>query len=105
MGPDFDPRGFGASGSGEVVTKGGFGVLASGWRGDVRLRCNRVQHLLNEHGMSGAYLSRLLGEHRTLGAMILRGKRKTVYCSVDGGARGHVNALFSLPALYETGRH
>jgi HTH-type transcriptional regulator / antitoxin HigA len=35
-----------------------------------------LRHLVNEHGMSGADLSRLLGAHRTLGAMILRGERK-----------------------------
>jgi len=35
-----------------------------------------LRHLLDEHGMSGADLSRLLGAHRTLGAMILRGERK-----------------------------
>lgn len=33
-------------------------------------------HLLEEHRMGGADLSRLLGAHRTLGAMILRGERK-----------------------------
>lgn len=35
-----------------------------------------LRHLLDEHGMSGADLSRLLGAHRTLGSMILRGERK-----------------------------
>jgi HTH-type transcriptional regulator/antitoxin HigA len=35
-----------------------------------------VQHLLETHGMSAADLARLLGVHRTLGAMILRGERK-----------------------------
>jgi antitoxin component HigA of HigAB toxin-antitoxin module len=35
-----------------------------------------LRHLLDEHGMNGADLSRLLGAHRTLGAMILRGERK-----------------------------
>ena len=35
-----------------------------------------LRHLLEEHGMSGADLSRLLGAHRTLGPMILRGERK-----------------------------
>jgi antitoxin component HigA of HigAB toxin-antitoxin module len=34
-----------------------------------------LRHLLAEHGMSGADLSRLLGAHRTLGPMILRGER------------------------------
>jgi len=35
-----------------------------------------LRHLLTEHDMSAADLSRLLGTHRTLGAMILRGDRK-----------------------------
>jgi HTH-type transcriptional regulator/antitoxin HigA len=35
-----------------------------------------LQHLLDAHQMSGADLARLLGVHRTLGAMILRGNRK-----------------------------
>ena len=35
-----------------------------------------LRHLAAEHGMGGADLSRLLGTHRTLGAMILRGERK-----------------------------
>jgi HTH-type transcriptional regulator/antitoxin HigA len=35
-----------------------------------------LRHLLNEHDLSAADLSRLLGAHRTLGAMILRGNRK-----------------------------
>ena|SRR5688572_24069225 len=35
-----------------------------------------LRHLLQEHGMNGADLSRLLGAHRTLGPMILRGERK-----------------------------
>lgn len=35
-----------------------------------------LRHLLEEHGMSGADLSRLLSAHRTLGPMILRGERK-----------------------------
>ena len=35
-----------------------------------------LRHLLEEHGMTAADLSRLLGAHRTLGAMILRGDRK-----------------------------
>lgn len=34
-----------------------------------------LKHLLNEHNMTGADLSRLLGASRTLGAMILRGER------------------------------
>jgi HTH-type transcriptional regulator/antitoxin HigA len=35
-----------------------------------------LRHLVEEHKMSGADLSRLLGAHRTLGAMILREERK-----------------------------
>jgi HTH-type transcriptional regulator/antitoxin HigA len=35
-----------------------------------------LQHLLDAHGMSAADLARLLGIHRTMGAMILRGERK-----------------------------
>ena len=35
-----------------------------------------LRYILEEHGMSGADLSRLLGAHRTLGPMILRGERK-----------------------------
>ena len=35
-----------------------------------------LRHLLQEHGLNGADLSRLLGSHRTLGPMILRGERK-----------------------------
>ncbi len=35
-----------------------------------------LRHLLEEHKMSGADLSRLLGAHRTLGPMILRGERR-----------------------------
>lgn len=34
-----------------------------------------LKHLMDEHGMSGADLSRLLGASRTLGPMILRGER------------------------------
>jgi antitoxin component HigA of HigAB toxin-antitoxin module len=47
------------------------GLFAPGVTGLKALR-----HLLEEHDMSGADLSRLLGSHRTLGAMILRGERK-----------------------------
>ncbi len=35
-----------------------------------------LRHLVKEHGLSGADLSRLLDAHRTLGPMILRGERK-----------------------------
>ena len=34
-----------------------------------------VQHLLDEHGLAAAELSRILGGSRNLGAMILRGDR------------------------------
>lgn len=34
-----------------------------------------LKHILDEHGMSGADMSRLLGASRTLGPMILRGER------------------------------
>jgi len=35
-----------------------------------------LQHLLDAHAMSAADLARVLGVHRSLGAMILRGERK-----------------------------
>jgi len=35
-----------------------------------------LAHLLDAQGMKAADLARLLGVHRTLGAMILRGERK-----------------------------
>src|SRR5580692_111996 len=35
-----------------------------------------LQHLLDAHALSAADLARLLGVHRTLGAMILRGERQ-----------------------------
>ena len=35
-----------------------------------------LKHLLSEHGLAAADLSRLLGGSRNLGAMILRGERK-----------------------------
>ena len=34
-----------------------------------------LQHLLEEHGLAAADLSRILGGSRNLGAMILRGDR------------------------------
>jgi HTH-type transcriptional regulator/antitoxin HigA len=34
-----------------------------------------LKHLLDEHGLNAAELSRILGAHRTLGPMILRGER------------------------------
>lgn len=41
-----------------------------------------LQHLLDAHGMSAADLARLLGVHRTLGAMILRGERQLTLAHV-----------------------
>jgi len=41
-----------------------------------------LQHLLEAHGMSAADLARLLGTHRTLGAMVLRGERKLTLAHV-----------------------
>ena len=41
-----------------------------------------LRHLLQEQGMSAAELSRLLGVHRTLGGMILRGERKLTLAHV-----------------------
>jgi len=35
-----------------------------------------LQHLVDAHSMNAADLARVLGVHRTLGAMILRGERK-----------------------------
>jgi HTH-type transcriptional regulator/antitoxin HigA len=35
-----------------------------------------LRHLLEAHGLSAADLARLLGVHRTLGGMILRGQRR-----------------------------
>ena len=41
-----------------------------------------LQHLLDAHAMSAADLARLLGVHRTLGAMILRGERQLTLAHV-----------------------
>ncbi len=52
-----------------------------------------LEHLLAEHELSAADLSRLLGSHRTLGPMILRGERSIT--------AEHARALgrhFGLPA-------
>ena len=52
-----------------------------------------LEHLLAEHKMSAADLSRVLGSHRTLGPMILRGERSIT--------ADHARALgrhFGLPA-------
>jgi antitoxin component HigA of HigAB toxin-antitoxin module len=44
-----------------------------------------LRHLLEVHGMTAAELARLLGVHRSLGAMILRGERQLTL--------GHVRVL------------
>jgi HTH-type transcriptional regulator / antitoxin HigA len=41
-----------------------------------------LRHLLDAHDMSAADLARLLGVHRTLGAMILRGERQLTLAHV-----------------------
>lgn len=41
-----------------------------------------LKHLLSERGMSAADLSRLLGNSRNLGAMILRGERNLALAHV-----------------------
>jgi antitoxin component HigA of HigAB toxin-antitoxin module len=41
-----------------------------------------LQHLLDAHGMNAADLARLLGVHRTLGGMILRGERQLTLARV-----------------------
>ena len=41
-----------------------------------------LRHLLDEHGLSAADLARLLGIHRSLGAMILRGERQLTLAHV-----------------------
>jgi antitoxin component HigA of HigAB toxin-antitoxin module len=46
-----------------------------------------LQHVLDAHDMSAADLSRLLGVHRTLGAMILRGERQLTLAHVRKLAR------------------
>jgi len=46
-----------------------------------------LQHLLDAHCMTAADLARLLGVHRTLGAMILRGERKLTLNHVQTLAR------------------
>jgi HTH-type transcriptional regulator/antitoxin HigA len=53
----------------------------------------RLQHLLDEHGMSAADLSRLLGVSRQLGPMILRGER-----SITAEHARALGAKFGLPA-------
>jgi len=46
-----------------------------------------LKHLLDAHNMTAADLSRLLGVHRTLGAMILRGERQLTLAHVRTLAR------------------
>ena len=41
-----------------------------------------LRHLLEEHGLSAADLSRILGASRNLGAMILRGERQLTLAHV-----------------------
>jgi HTH-type transcriptional regulator/antitoxin HigA len=43
---------------------------------------NVLKHLMAEHGMNGADLSRILGGSRNLGAMILRGDRNLTLAHV-----------------------
>lgn len=57
-----------------------------------------LQHLLDAHDMSAADLARLLGVHRTLGAMILRGERQLTLAHVRTLAkRFSVSADLFLP--------
>ena len=52
-----------------------------------------LKHLVAEHEMSGAELSRLLGGSRQLGPMILRGER-----SITAGHARKLGKRFGLPA-------
>ena len=52
-----------------------------------------LEHLLAEHGLSAADLSRVLGSHRTLGPMILRGER-----SITAEHARTLGRHFGLPA-------
>lgn len=54
-----------------------------------------LQHLLDERDMSAADLSRLLGAHRTLGGMILRGERQLTLAHVRTLAK-HFNVSADL---------
>lgn len=54
-----------------------------------------LQHLLEAHDMSAADLARLLGVHRTLGAMILRGERQLTLAHVRTLAK-HFNVSADL---------
>jgi antitoxin component HigA of HigAB toxin-antitoxin module len=57
-----------------------------------------LQHLLEAHDQTAADLARLLGVHRTLGAMILRGERKLTLAHVGTLARHfRVSADLFLP--------
>lgn len=46
-----------------------------------------LQHMLEAHNLSAADLARLLGVHRTLGAMILRGERRLTLAHVRALAK------------------
>ena len=52
-----------------------------------------LRHLLNEHGMNGADLSRILGTSRTVGPMILRQQR-----SITASHARLLGNHFGLPA-------
>ncbi len=57
-----------------------------------------LRHLLEAHDMSAADLARLLGVHRTLGAMILRGERQLTLAHVSTlSKRFKVSADLFLP--------
>jgi len=53
----------------------------------------RLQYLANEHGLTGADLSRILGVSRNLGPMILRGERE-----ITAAHARALGAHFGLPA-------
>jgi len=52
-----------------------------------------IRHLLNEQGLSGADLSRILGASRNLGPMLLRGERE-----ITAAHARTLGAHFGLPA-------
>jgi len=52
-----------------------------------------LKHLVAEHGLSGAELSRILGKSVALGPMILRGQR-----SITAGHARKLGAHFGMPA-------
>jgi antitoxin component HigA of HigAB toxin-antitoxin module len=53
----------------------------------------RLKHLIEEHGMTAAELSRVLGVSRQLGPMILRGER-----SITAEHARALGAKFGVPA-------